>query len=124
MSATASRSEVAGVAWWPAVSRMMHFNLAACGSSSTQRILAIKMSGSLGGRLPRRRAIDEGPPEKSRPAAIVQHAASNVKPVLLEESEGRGGRRAEQGGVGGHLTYLLDSCKYFALSLAHEAGQE
>jgi hypothetical protein len=31
--------EVAGVALCPAVSRMMHFNLAACSSSSTQRIL-------------------------------------------------------------------------------------
>src|ERR1019366_176088 len=109
MSATASRSEVAGVAWWPAVSRMMHFNLAACGSSSTQRILAIKNFRVFWrGAYPGAVLSMKGPPEKPWPAAIVQHAASNVKPVLLEESEGRG--RAEGGAErswGGNSTICL-----------------
>src|SRR5215472_18917641 len=40
----ASRADVEGVTVWPAASRMAHFSLTTEGSSSTQRILAIKTS--------------------------------------------------------------------------------
>src|SRR5262249_32115831 len=39
----ASRAELEAVTVWPAASRMAHFSLTTEGSSSTQRILAIKV---------------------------------------------------------------------------------
>src|SRR5215472_10107809 len=47
----ASRAEVEAVTMCPAASRMAHFKVTTCGSSSTQRILAIAMSFNAGAPL-------------------------------------------------------------------------
>src|SRR5215468_4080486 len=97
----ASRAEVEGVTVWPAASRMAHFSLTTEGSSSTQRILAIRRPST-----PRRRIrapAEVGCGKKGQPRAALFSSRGCAKSNLARFIHGTG--------VADLLRHRLGLCK-------------